>query len=359
MRVLLNTSPLTDGNNDRGIGLYTRQLLAALRDFSPDGESLVMQATHEFQETIISSQRDFDLVHYPFFDFFFATLPTDHKLPFVVTIHDVIPLLFPKEYPSGIKGGVRLLRQKWAIKKAAAVITDSHSSKEGIINTLGIPANLIHVVPLAGNPAIVELSESQARRYEAQLQLPKKYIVYVGDINYNKNLPVLLLALTQLPEDLHLCVVSRTFGNESIPEGQRLSNIIRENDLESRVHILDIPRDAPQMLSAVLQQSVALVQPSLWEGFGLPVLEAFQAGAVVVSSNAGSLPEVAGSAAIFTEPTIIGLVTGIEKALKLRGEDRQNLIELGRQQARKFSWSKTAQLTYQVYEEVLAEKRIL
>jgi alpha-1,3-rhamnosyl/mannosyltransferase len=254
---------------------------------------------------------------------------------------------------------VNLLRQKWAIKKAAAVITDSQASKEGIVSKLDIPSNQVYVVPLAGNPAITELSESQARRYETQLELPKKYIVYVGDINYNKNLPALLLALTQLPEDLHLCVVSRTFGNKSIPEGQRLANIIRENDLEERVHQLDIPQDAPQMLSAVLQQSVALIQPSLWEGFGLPVLEAFQAGAVVVSSNTSSLPEVAGSAAIFTEPTIIGLVTGIERAMKLRGDDRQNLIELGRQQARRFSWTKTAQLTYQVYEDVVAQKRVL
>ncbi len=356
MKVLLNTSPLADGNKDRGIGMYTRQLLASLRDFSPQNQSLIVQATHEVIEKIVSPELDFDLIHYPFFDFFFATLPTNHKLPFIVTIHDVIPLLYPKQYPAGIKGTIKLLRQKWAVQKATAIITDSQASKDGITEKLSIPSNKVFVVPLAGNPEISELSDSQARRLESSLSLPKKYIVYVGDINYNKNLPALLLALTQLPSDLHLCVVSRTFHNKSIPEGQRLASIIRENDLEDRVHVLDIPHDSPKLLSAVMHESVAVIQPSLWEGFGLPVLEAFQAGALVVSSNAGSLPEVYGEAAIAIEPTIIGLVTGVENALKLRGEEREKLIQLGRQQAKKFSWEKTAQLTCQVYEEILSRE---
>ena len=353
MKILLNTEPLLDGNSGRGVGMYTRQLLAALRDLSPDDQTLVIQATHELSEKVVSPELSFDLLHYPYFDFFFSTLPTDHKLPFVVTVHDVIPLLFPKNYPPGIKGWARFQKQKWALKKAAAVITDSQASKDGIIEKLGIDAQKVFVTPLAGNPEVQELSQSQARRYEAKLNLPSKYIVYVGDINYNKNLPVLLLEMTQLPETLHLCVVSQTFSNTQIREGQHLAQIIRDNDLEDRIHVLDIPREQPQQLSAVLRQSVALVQPSLWEGFGLPVLEAMQAGAVVVSSNAGSLPEVAGDGAILTPPTLIGLVTGIEKALKLRGDDRQQLINQGTTQSKKFSWEKTAQLTYQVYQEVL------
>lgn len=353
MKVLLETSPLQNAHSGRGIGAYTRQLLRALRELASAQYPLVLQATHELSGPVVAPERDFDLIHYPYFDLFFHTLPAQHALPFVVTVHDVIPLLFPKHYPKGIKGTWRFWQQKRALQHAAMVITDSVASKRGIERHLGIPASRIRVVPLAGNPDLKELSESQSRRYVTDLQLPDKYVVYVGDINYNKNLPTLLLALTQLPSDLHLCVISRTFSNTAIPEGQQLAQIIRDNNLSERVHLLDIPGDKLSLFSAVLQQSVALVQPSLWEGFGLPVLEAMQAGTVVVSSQAGSLPEVTGDAAIVVEPTLIGLVKGIEQALKLRGEKRRDLLEAGRQQAARFRWQATAQQTYRVYQEVL------
>lgn len=353
MKVLLDTAPLQNASSGRGIGAYTRELLSSLRELASIEHPLVLQATHELSQPVIEPENEFDLIHYPYFDLFFETLPKTHKLPFIVTIHDVIPLLYPRQYPKGVKGSIRLWRQKKRVQQAALIITDSEASKKGIQTKLGIPAQKIRVIPLAGNSQIKELSESQARRYAEKLDLPGKYIVYVGDINYNKNLPVLLLALTQLPDDLHLCVISRTFNNTDIPEGQQLAKIIKDNNLSSRVHLLDIPAGNPSAFSAVLRQSEALVQPSLWEGFGLPVLEAMQAGAVVVSSNAGSLPEVVGDAGILVEPTLIGLVSGIEEAVKLRGEKRQALLEAGRQQTKKFSWQMTAQRTYQVYLEVL------
>lgn len=360
MQVLIDSSPLLGKSGARGIGTYTRNLISYLRLLAKNKHlDLQVDALHELGDQASAATVRHDLLHYPYFDFFFNTLSGSHSAPFVVTVHDVVPLIYPQHFPPGIKGKLRFQIQKRNLKNAQLIITDSQSSAEGIVEHLDIALSKIRVVPLAGNPEITALSDSQARRYAQQLDLPNNYFVYVGDINYNKNIPTLLLALTQLPSHVHLCVVSRSFNNTQIEEGQVIAKTIEDNALAERVHVLDIPPDEPSKLAGVLQRSIALVQPSLWEGFGLPVLEAMQAGTVVVSSNAGSLPEVAEPAAIMVDPNLMGLVQGMEEALSIRGEDRQQLIEKGKKQANKFTWEETARKTYQVYEEalVLAAKK--
>lgn len=354
MRVLLDTTPLLNGNSGRGVGTYTRELLQSLREV-PSSSPVIVQATHELGSTVSEPQKHFDVVHYPYFDLFFETLPSLKGVARVVTVHDVIPLVFADHYPPGLRGKWRFLQQKRRLKDVDAIITDSQCSKNDIVSYLGIREHKVHVVPLAASPKLQPQTEYYQEKNTQELDLPEKYIVYVGDINYNKNLPTLLLALTELP-DVHLVVVSRTFTNTSIPEGKILAHMIDENDLEDRVHVVEIPSDQPEVLAAVMAKSRALVQPSLYEGFGLPVLEAMQVGSVVVSSNGGSLPEVTGSAAIMVEPTIIGLQEGIKEAWSLRGEERQKRIDAGLEQAARFSWEKTAKLTLAVYEQVLQER---
>lgn len=354
MRVLVDTSPLINANSGRGVGTYTRQLLRALRKMEKSTQ-LQIVASHELPQGEKVRQSDFDLVHMPYFDLFFATMPWKRNVPTVVTIHDVIPLVFPDVFVPGIKGKIRFQWQKWAVGKADAIITDSHVSKSDIVKYLNISEHKVHVVPLAAGEEFAPQSEYFQAKYKSELKLPEKYIVYIGDINYNKNLPTLLLALTEL-KDVHLVVVSSAFTNTDIPEGKRLAEIIKENDLEERVHVPKIPVEHPEILASVLQGAKCLVQPSLYEGFGLPVLEAMQSGAVVVCSNAGSLPEVAGDAAILVEPTIAGLSEGIEKAMRLRGTEREEQIAKGIAWAKNFHWEKTARETLAVYESVLQSR---
>lgn len=358
MQVLLDTTPLIDQNSTRGVGTYTRELLQSLRDLSDIPETLVVQATHELAEQgtkLVDPGENFDIIHYPYFDLFFSTLPKREKTPVVVTVHDVIPLIFPEQYKPGIKGQWRFQNQKKRLQLVDAVITDSESSRNDIIEYLEISSHSVHVVPLAASPSLQPVSEYYAQKYAEELGLPAKFALYVGDINYNKNLPTLLLALTQLPEDIHLCVVSQTFRNVDIPEGKILAETIKANNLESRVHVLDIPKGDEEKLAAVISRSRCVVQPSLYEGFGLPALEALQVGTVVVATNTSSLPEVVGDAAILVEPNIAGLADGIEQAVSLRGTDRQEYIQKGFMQANKFSWEKTARATYEIYRQVLQE----
>lgn len=345
MRVLIDTSPLQSGHADRGIGMYTRQLVHALTQLS---------SSNDIQVLTEKPASPPDLIHYPFFDLFFSTLPKPADVPVVVTIHDVIPLVFPQEYKSGIRGRIRFWRQRRNLQDVSGVITDSQASRQDIQKYLGVPSEKISVIPLAGNPALEPVSEYLQRKYAEELDLPDDYVIYIGDINYNKNLPTLLLAISQLEDNVHLCVVSRTFRNTDIPEGKLLDQMIRENDLQSRVHVLDIPGDQPEMLSAVIARARCLVQPSLYEGFGLPVLEAYQVGTLVVSSNTSSLPEVAGESAILVDPTVGGLAHGIDEAWHLRGDARTERIAAGLKWAKHFRWSKVAEQTALAYQAALA-----
>jgi glycosyltransferase involved in cell wall biosynthesis len=342
MKVLFESSPLLGASAGRGIGTYTHELLQALRALDTGKETLLIQATHELGYVPENAHEQFDLIHYPYFDLFFHTLPIESRIPTVVTVHDVIPLLYPRQYPPGIKGKIRFWKQKRALQA---------SSRLDIETYMDIPADRIRSIYLAGSSNIHQVSEKIREETRQLLHLPSKYIVYVGDINYNKNLPMLLVVLTQLPKSVHLCVVSRAFTNTDIPEGQALAKVIQENEIEDRVHVLDIPKDRPEMLSAVLQESVCLVQPSLYEGFGLPVLEAMQAGTVVVSTDGGSLPEVAGTAAILCEPKINSLTEAIREALSLDAAERKERISAGKKNLKRFCWERTAQQTYQAYKE--------
>jgi glycosyltransferase involved in cell wall biosynthesis len=346
---LLDTSPLLNASETRGIGTYTRELLRGLRQLTGLPEPLVVQATHEVGE-ILEPEKHFDLIHYPYFDLFFSTLPKKAQLPVVVTVHDVIPLVFPEQYPPGIKGRLRFWQQKRRLRQVEAVLTDSEASKRDIRQHLGVAESRLFVVPLAANPDLSEPTEYLQQKVKSELDLPNKFVLYVGDINYNKNLPTLLLALTQVDPSIHLCVVSQTFNNDAIPEGKTIADVIARNNLEERIRVLSIPKDQPDVLSAVISLSRCLVQPSLYEGFGLPVVEAMRVGTIVVSANTSSLPEVAGEAAILVDPTIAGLSDGITRAVGLRGEERQDWIRRGWKQAQEFSWEQTALQTYQVYE---------
>src|SRR5690606_34821650 len=107
----------------------------------------------------------------------------------------------------GIKGKLRFEKQKLALKTASGVITDSESSKTDIIERLGIPAEKVHVVYLAANPNLVAQKDAVIGKILKRYQLPKEYLLYVGDINYNKNIPQLIKMVKFLPENLHLVCV--------------------------------------------------------------------------------------------------------------------------------------------------------
>src|SRR3989338_7050543 len=152
MKVAINATPLKSAHKNRGIGYYTYNLIENLKK---DRAISVQTFTN------ISEVKDADIVHYPWFDFFFHILPFTKVAPTVVTIHDVIPLIFKEKYPVGFKGQVNSFLQKLALRNCKAFITDSRVSKKDIIKYLKISDEKINVVPLAADNNFMLLSENK------------------------------------------------------------------------------------------------------------------------------------------------------------------------------------------------------
>lgn len=342
MKVYLDTSPLTTGHAIRGIGTYTKQLL---QELEKNSEITVVQEKKESKTA--------DVVHYPYFDLFFDSLPVSFSKKTVVTIHDVIPLEFPEFYKPGIKGSLRFRKQKLALRWVKAVITDSMYSKQKINELLGVANDKITVVYLAANSEFKPQPPAIIREHKKEYNLPEKYILYVGDINYNKNIPQLIKALKFLPEYLSLVCVGKNFTEQDIPEWQWISSQLEMSQVQARVRFLtDIPATEVQTLATLYSGAVAYVQPSLSEGFGLPVLEALQCHCPVVSSNRGSLPEVGGAVSVYVEPVAEDIARGVEKIMALKPKDLKDLQESGQKWAECFSWKKTAAETIAVYKKI-------
>ncbi len=346
MKILIDTSPLDTGHAIRGIGAYTRLLVQFLEELND--HQIVRSGTQE------ADQFQPDLIHYPYFDLFFSTLPMVRRQPTVVTVHDVIPLKFPEHYPPGIKGKAKFIKQKAALKTVQAVITDSAASKSDIIEHLGVDQDRIHVIQLAANPALKYASEDEVRSVKRKYQLPKNYVLYVGDINYNKNIPQLIKAVRYLPRHTKLVCVGQGFQEQEIPEWQWIETQLALSDVADKVKFVpDLQSGETDELSAFYTGALCYIQPSLYEGFGLPVLEAMQCMTPVVATNTSSLIEVGGEHAVFTETDAESIAQGVEKVLSWSKTKRAEKVRAAYQWSQQFSWLKTAKQTMKVYQQVL------
>jgi len=346
MRVLFADAEVVQKHAFRGIGSYALALRSALQRISSDPDlsfSLV-------NEQILEKP---DLIHYPHADLFFRTLHPPANIPFVVTLHDVIPLVFPRQYPTGIKGKLRWLGQKKVLRKAAAIITDSECSKKDIEVHLRIPSKKIHVVPLAANEALHPQQKEEIRRVLDSFRIRQPYFLYVGDMNYNKNLPRLVRAFHASRLRASLVLVGRNLENRSIPEGKQLWDAI-ESGTGNVCVLTTVPSNPPDILASLFSGALAYVQPSVYEGFGLSVLDAFRCGCPVLSSSVSSLPEVYGTAAETFDPRDASdMVRVLRHAYCWTPAHRASLVKKGFLRESQFSWLETAQKTVDVYRKVL------
>ncbi|MFZ5376491.1 MAG: glycosyltransferase family 4 protein [Patescibacteria group bacterium] len=350
MRVLIDTSPLLSGHAHRGVGSYTRNLANELEKIP--GLELAKSTNKK------DSDCNPDIIHYPFFDLFFDTLPIQKKTKTIVTIHDVIPLIFPDHYKPGKKGFLRFLKQKLSLKGVDLIITDSKNSKNDIVKYLKINPNKISVVYLAANPNLNPASQEEILRIKKRFLLPRNYILYVGDINYNKNLPQLIKSLKYLPPTIKLVCVGKNFIEQDIPEWKWIKTQMALSDVESRVKFVsNVSADDYESLSSIYSGATAYVQPSLYEGFGLPVLEAMKCGTPVVCSHNSSLIEVGGERVLFAEPNAESLARKIDEIITWSEDQRQDFVKKALKWSESFSWKKTAHQTFKLYQNLLHNEK--
>jgi alpha-1,3-rhamnosyl/mannosyltransferase len=276
------------------------------------------------------------------------TMPVMAGCKTVVTIHDLTFFLMPEVHTRPKRVFFRWMT-RLAARKADALIVDSESTGRDLarIAPVATVGGRLHVAPLGvGPPFTLAGDERETAETLTTLNLvPGRYVLSVGLKEPRKNLARLLSAFAELPRDLHEFKLVLAGGQGWLRED--LTALARERQVAERVMVLDhVPTVT---LDALYRGASVFVYPSLYEGFGLPVLEAMAAGAPVVTSNLSAMPEVLGDTGILVDPLSTRAISGAIESF-LRSADRR--VECGRRAAARassFSWQATAEKTARVY----------
>lgn len=349
MKIAIDVSPLQSGHKVRGVGFYLENLKDALIKYFPKNNYIFFERGQKLP-------KDLDLVHFPYFEPFFLALPIYKKYRTVVTVHDLTPIVFPSLFPRGIRGEIMWQMQRFSLKKASAIITDSNSSKKDILIHMGINQDKVKVVYLAAGEHFQKLEiDNWKLEIKKRYGLPDRFLLYVGDVTPNKNLPRLLDAVKELKIPVVMVGKSLTlddydkdnFWNHDL---NRVNELARENKKIIRLGFI-----SNEDLVKIYNLATVFVMPSLYEGFGLPILEAMACGCPVVTSKEGSLKEVCDDSAYFVDAyNVDSIKNGISKVFKDESL-RKELSKKGLENVKRFSWKKTAEETLEIYKEVLGK----
>lgn len=276
-----------------------------------------------------------------------STAPAWGRFRRVVTVHDLIYARFPEAH-AGIRDlGMRVL-VPLAIRRSDRVIVDSHSTQHDLVELLGTAAERIDVVPL-GIGTVARCEPLPERELRARLSLGERRVVLsLSAKRPHKNLLALIGALTRIPAERRPLLVLP--GYPTAHEGE-LRERARAGGVEGDVCFLGWL--SGEEFEGLWQLADAFVYPSLYEGFGLPVLEAMARGVPVACSNASSLPEVAGEAALLFDPHDEGAIAAALERLLSDPAEAERLRVRGLQRAREFTWERTARLTLESYGRVV------
>jgi len=265
----------------------------------------------------------------------------------LVTIHDLSAILYPETFDRLTVIFHRYILPQ-TLKKTDIVITDSYNSKKDIVKLLDFPEEKVEVVYLGVDEIFkpIEVSENFLKKYN----IVGPYILYVGTLEPRKNVPTLLKAFYKLKKKYnipHNLVIIGKIGWKY----QEIFRILKELKLQKYVILTGyVPRvDLPKFYSS----ADIFVYPSIYEGFGLPPLEAMACGCPVVTTNVSSLPEVVGDAGIMVSPYDVEMLATAIYNVLTDDSLRKTLSIKGLNRAKKFSWKKTAEKTLEIYRKFI------
>lgn len=269
--------------------------------------------------------------------------PPDKKLPLVSTIHDLAILKYPETAHPKI---LKLHQKSWATLKArrAQIITVSQATKRDVVELLKFPSQDVHVVyeslPQETLTVSQQLTEEQLERIKNSLGLDQPYILCVGTREPRKNLRRAIEAWWPLRQEVQLLVA----GAEGWDDSSQLGQALQSSQLRFLGKVTD------QELAALYSEAELLLYPSLYEGFGLPILEAFHFGTPVVTSNTSAMPEVAGNAAVLVDPeSVESIRAGIRSILNEKIEAQRQRLQKMIIRLQLFNWQRVAEETCKVY----------
>jgi glycosyltransferase involved in cell wall biosynthesis len=363
--------------NASGVGVYTRELIKNLLEMDVENNYVVLYPGksrasqirlnapnahvlplperkwlyplwHFFGWPVIETfVGDVDLVHY-----ITGSVRIPCKASYLVGVTDLTSERYPKEYP---------WRRRWfkhrmledIQERKAFVIAISNFTKRDVIELTQIPKERIFVTQLGVDQVQFRpSSNSEHNNLEERYKLPRKFFLFMGAISPRKNIEILFEAferlLNKVPEiGIDLVIAGPAAGWKN-RDAYKHWKVMRQ---KSKVHWIGYVEQSD--FPAIINAALALVYPSRYEGFGLPVLEAMACGTPVICSNTSSLPEVAGNAAIMVSPNDVNELVSAMALIVLHKSERDLLIQKGVQHARQFSWEATARKTLVAYRQVV------
>jgi glycosyltransferase involved in cell wall biosynthesis len=372
MRFGLDGLPLS--RKKTGIGHYTFELARALASIVPSHEfEIVSPSAFSIDAAEVSPPENLTLVNaglngprrrfwwsfylprysrHASFALFHGTnfeLPYWTTCPTVLTIHDLSLLLYPETHEKDLVRRARLKLPR-AARKADAIITPSETVRGEVCKHLGISAEKVFAIPEAARAAFCPMPASESRAVGRRLGVEDEFIFFVGTVEPRKNLLTLVRAFERVIRATSSQVQLVIAGDKGWLSDD-LMDYLRESDVRERVlftgHLPD------EDLRALYSSCRVFVYPSLYEGFGLPLLEAMACGAPVVTSRVPSIVETVEDVARLISPTDVeDLASGITALLDDAGE-RKHRSTLGIQHARKFTWERTARETWEIYQRLV------
>jgi len=368
-----------------GIGHYTENLIAYLLKADPGLEvglfSLSLRGGHRLRGAAPALQglevRGYNLpanfLYYRWwkrtnlfpaesllgdFDVFHATnyqAPALRRAALVTTVHDINFVRFPEMQSKGIRRFIQSL--PGLLERSRVVLTDSRFTADEIVEVYGLPPQKLEVVYPGLNPVFYREPDREERERALRAYcLQPPYIAYIGNLHPRKNLATLVEAFAILRGrglEHRLAVIGGGgLGRLNNLEYRKLMRRVRDLGLEDEVVFTGYVPD--ERLKSLLAQADMLVFPSIYEGFGLPPLEAMACGVPVITSRRASLPEVVGDAALLLEDPLDAeeIATGVETLLR-DASLRARLVEKGRERARMFTWEEAARKVLEVYGRVV------
>ena len=276
------------------------------------------------------------------------------SIPTVVTMHDLIFERYPAQYK---KLDILIYRRKFkhACRHADRIIAISKQTADDLVELYGVDPGKIDICYQSCHPAFSETCGSkEIETLRKSLDLPPHFFLYVGSIIERKNLLLICKALYSIKDGLPLVVIGSGRGYKD-----KVKDYIVSKGLEQKIIFLSERPDfatavqTPQAMAKIYRMAKAMIYPSLYEGFGIPVLEALSSGVPVITSNVSCLPETGGDAALYIDPhSVEDLVATLQR---LRADDafRNELIEKGYRQAARFNLKDCSAAIMEVYQKLL------
>jgi len=280
-----------------------------------------------------------------------AIFPLPLSLPTVLTVHDMTWNLFPELYPLKMRLWHRAVRPTKLMQQAAAIICPSESTSSDLEKQSDIPANRIHIVPHGVDHARFFSSSTFSQPSETSVRaiygLPERFILFLGTLEPRKNVRTLIKAVSDYRRQTHDTISLVLAGAPGWKNGD-IKRCLQNPEIKTWV--LPIRYIHAQDRAAMYRAATVFVWPTLYEGFGLPVLEAMACGTPVITSAVSSIPELTGSSAVLINPYLAADLTLALKNVLSSEIMRNRLSKKGIEQATAFSWSKAAQKTLEIFE---------